>query len=106
MKFNMKSKKTMAFLMLGIAAMFMASGALLNFFGSISGTANVEQAVTLDGVEGQAMKDYSFDGDSIVAGDSFVDGPYELQNNMDEAASISLMTYCDTGNMDSYNESD
>lgn len=69
---------------LAIAALFLIGGgtaATLTYFGQVTGTADVDQAVLVDGSSGETTVDI-FEQDSITAGDTVVD-TFTIENNMD-----------------------
>jgi len=60
---------------------------LLNSYGTITGTANVEQSVLVDG--GTAPITYSFDA---IAGNTYTDGEHTLKNQADVSAGVVVTT--------------
>ncbi|MFB6100854.1 MAG: hypothetical protein ABEK16_06320 [Candidatus Nanohalobium sp.] len=74
---------------LAIAALFLVGGgtaATLTYFGQVTGTANVDQAVLVNGNPGETTVDI-FDGsEPITAGETVVD-TFQISNNMDSAYS-------------------
>ena len=90
---------------LAVAGLLIAGGAsasLLTSFGTVTGTANVDQAVVVDDSTGVATVDI-FETDSITAGATTVD-TFEITNNLDSEYSPvydSELTVADSDDSDS-----
>lgn len=77
-----------ALLLVGGAA---ASGALLTSFGTVEGTAETQQAVTLDGADGDNEISEVFDEDDIYAGQTWVD-TYTLESQTEVDVNVGFQT--------------
>ena len=86
-------------LIAGLLVVGGASAALLNQFATIDGEADVEQAFVV-GDTGEAELDLAnFDSD-LTAGDTVVDGPVEVTNNLDTAYTPEVETQLESNDLD------
>lgn len=92
-KLNIFGKEISILLIVVVALAISASAALLSQFGEMTGTATVEQSVTLDGTGciGNVCT-YEIGDSPAIAGNSYVDGPMTIVNNADQPISIRFAT--------------
>lgn len=83
-------------LVIGALVAVPASAALLSYYGTISGTATVDQSVLVDGKDTTEMPiTATYDSSTYTAGDTVVEGPHSLTNNADVPATVEFVTTCE-----------
>lgn len=91
---------------LAVAAVLLAAtgaGAVLATYGTVSGTATVNQAVTLDGQSDNTQITASYDGATVSGGAEVVSSDHRVRNTADEPADVVFETAVNGNSQSSVN---
>lgn len=100
--FNLKGKTIPILTIVALFLVGTGSAALLTSFGTVQGTAEVIQAVTVDNSNSGNSSTYTFNG--AVGGDLILSGEHTIQNNQDRTVHTGISSTIEGTSQDSFKE--